>query len=235
MGSVIGAGIGAVGSIIGGQQSAKAAKQSAMIQAAAADRAGERALTGYKYLTEGEGAAPMKQYINAGTTALGHQGNTQSLMMDLLGITGYENSRNGAQTPATGGGGTPAAGGGAPAAGGSGNAFSHYMQPPGYDTPQGATPAGTFGLDNAGMPVDRNPPPFPTWYQQQSGQFAPGQAMPAQGQPAPQFQYGPGQNALNYYSVPNGGTVRPDGYGGVQFGGFAPGDPKFTPAAYSGA
>ena len=79
------------------------------------------------------------------------------------------------------------------------------------------------------------PPPFPTWYQQQSGQFAPGQAMPAQGQPAPQFQYGPGQNALNYYSVPNGGTVRPDGYGGVQFGGFAPGDPKFTPAAYSGA
>ncbi len=213
MGSVIGAGIGAVGSIIGGQQSAKAAKQSAMIQAAAADRAGERALTGYKYLTEGEGAAPMKQYINAGTTALGHQGNTQNLMMDLLGITGYENSRNGAQTPATGGGGTPAAGGGAPAAGGSGNAFSHYMQPP----------------------VDRNPPPFPTWYQQQSGQFAPGQAMPAQGQPAPQVQYGPGQNALNYYSVPNGGTVRPDGYGGVQFGGFAPGDPKFTPAAYSGA
>ena len=153
MGSVIGAGIGAVGSIIGGQQSAKAAKQSAMIQAAAADRAGERALTGYKYLTEGAGAAPMKQYINAGTTALGHQGNTQSLMMDLLGITGYENSRNGAQTPATGGGAAPAAGGGAPAAGGSGNAFSHYMQPP----------------------VDRNPPPFPTWYQQQSGQFAPGQ------------------------------------------------------------
>ena len=220
MGSVIGAGIGAAGSIIGGQQSAKAAKQSAMIQAAAADRAGERALTGYKYLTEGEGAAPMKQYINAGTTALGHQGNTQSLMMDLLGITGYENSRNGAS-----GGGAPAPAGPAPATGT--NAFGGHGMGPGL-TPQ---PSDAYLPQNGGF----KPPPFPTWYQQQSGQFAPGQAMPAQGQPAPQFQYGPGQNALNYYSVPNGGTVRPDGYGGVQFGGFAPGDPKFTPAAYSGA
>lgn len=95
MGAVIGAGIGAVGSIIGGQQSAKAAKQSAQIQAAAADRAGERALTGYRYLTDGEGSGPMKQYIGAGTTALGHQGETQNLMMDLLGITNYENRPGG--------------------------------------------------------------------------------------------------------------------------------------------
>ena len=221
MGSVIGAGIGAVGSIIGGQQSAKAAKQSAMIQAAAADRAGERALTGYKYLTEGKGAAPMQGYIDAGQRALGNQGTTQNLMMDLLGITGYGNAQN----PASGGG-APAPAGPAPATGTNAFGGGHGMGP--GLTPQ---PSDAYLPQNGGF----KPPPFPTWYQQQSGQFAPGQAMPAQGQPAPQFQYGPGQNALNYYSVPNGGTVRPDGYGGVQFGGFAPGDPKFTPAAYSGA
>ena len=98
MGSVIGAGIGAVGSIIGGKQSAKAAKQSAMIQAAAADRAGERALTGYRYLTEGAGAAPMQNYINTGQRALTNQGTTQNLMMDLLGITGYANAGGGGPT-----------------------------------------------------------------------------------------------------------------------------------------
>ena len=48
MGGIVGSVIGAAGSIIGGQQSAKAAKQAAQIQAAAQDRAGERALTGYR-------------------------------------------------------------------------------------------------------------------------------------------------------------------------------------------
>ena len=100
MGSVIGAGIGAAGSIIGGKQSAKAAKQAAQIQAAAADRAGERALTGYRYLTEGAGAAPMRGYIDAGQRALGNQGQTQNLMMDLLGITGYANNGGGGPNPA---------------------------------------------------------------------------------------------------------------------------------------
>ena len=222
MGSVIGAGIGAVGSIIGGQQSAKAAKQSAMIQAAAADRAGERALTGYKYLTEGAGAAPMKQYINAGTTALGHQGNTQNLMMDLLGITGYENARNG------GGGGTPAPSNAlADAAGGGGRMAPPLYPDPNYDYNQ-------WGTRNP------NPPPFPTWHQQASGQYSPNMSMAQyqqsgqNGQPPQPFQYQQGQNALNYYSVPGGGLIAPDGYGGVQFAPSGNIGPQSSPA-YSGA
>ena len=85
MGSII----GGIGSAIGGMASANAAKDAAKIQAAAADRAGERALTGYRYLTEGAGAAPMNNYIQTGQRALNNQSTTQNLMMDLLGVTGY--------------------------------------------------------------------------------------------------------------------------------------------------
>lgn len=202
MGSIIGAGIGAVGSIIGGQQSAKAAKQSAMIQAAAADRAGERALTGYKYLTEGAGAAPMRSYIDAGQRALGNQGGVQNMMMDLLGVSGYMNSGGGG--PAA-----PAAGGGG---GGQPNALANGAQsssPSLYPRPSDAD----WLARQRGQQ-----PPYPGWYQQQSGQFAPGVAMPAAGEPPPQFAYPQNHNALNYYSIPGGGTISPDSYGGVQFG-----------------
>jgi hypothetical protein len=120
MGSIAGPLIGAGASLIGGAQSASAAKKSAMIQAQAQDRAGERALTGYKYLTEGAGAAPMQGYINSGQRALGQQGTTQNLMMDLLGITGYGNSQGGGG----GGGGAPAPAPAAPAGGGQPNAFA---------------------------------------------------------------------------------------------------------------
>ena len=98
MGSVLGPVVGAAGSIIGGMQSADASKKAALIQAAAQDRAGERALTGYKYLTEGAGAQPMNNYINAGQTALTNQGSTQNLMMDLLGISNYANQGGGGPT-----------------------------------------------------------------------------------------------------------------------------------------
>lgn len=84
--------IGGIGSAIGASQQASAAKESAAIQAAAMDRAGERALTGYNYLTSGAGAQPMNSYIQSGQAALNNQGTTQNLMMDLLGITDYGNS-----------------------------------------------------------------------------------------------------------------------------------------------
>ena len=89
MGSII----GGIGSAIGASQQASAAKKAAEIQAAAMDRAGERALTGYKYLTEGAGAAPMNNYIQTGQRALNNQSTTQNLMMDLLGVTGYHNGQ----------------------------------------------------------------------------------------------------------------------------------------------
>lgn len=149
MGSVIGSVIGAGASLIGGQQSAKAAKQSAMIQAAAQDRAGERALTGYKYLTEGEGAAPMKGYIDQGQRALGNQGTTQNLMMDLLGITGYGN----AQQPPQGQPAPQPAGQPAPQGGQQPNALYGYM---GLSAPNsgavplpGMTPNIQYGATNA--------------------------------------------------------------------------------------
>lgn len=222
MGSVIGSVIGAGASLIGGQQSAKAAKQSAMIQAAAQDRAGERALTGYKYLTEGEGAAPMRGYIDAGQRALGNQGTTQNLMMDLLGITGYGNATRPA--PAAGGG-----GGEAPAAGGGGNALTGYMGLGGPNSGQGAT-GGAF------VQADPNAPPYPVWHQQTSGMYAPGVPMAAPGQPANSYNYAPGNNALNNYSVPSGGWTQNDGYGGVAFSGIPrqPGAP-IAPTQYSGA
>lgn len=127
MGGVVGSVIGAAGSIIGGQQAASASKKAAMIQAAAADRAGERALTGYKYLTEGAGAKPMQGYIDAGQRALGNQGMTQNLMMDLLGITNYGNQRNPQQ---------PAA---APSAAAPVNGLTGYMGLGGPNSGQGPT------------------------------------------------------------------------------------------------
>ena len=171
MGSIIGAGIGAVGSIIGGQQSAKAAKQSAQIQAAAQDRAGERALTGYKYLTEGAGAAPMNNYIQSGQRALNSQGGVQNMMMDLLGVSGYMNTGQGGQ-----GGGQSAP---APAQGPQPNALA--QQPGGAGGPPLYPNAGyNYGqLYAGGVPPAGSLPSGP--------QFAniPGYGQPGYQQPGP--------------------------------------------------
>lgn len=88
--------ISGIGGAIGASQQASAAKEAAAIQAAAADRAGERALTGYNYLTSGAGAKPATNYINAGQTALGQQGNVQNNMMALLGLGGDPAAAQGA-------------------------------------------------------------------------------------------------------------------------------------------
>ena len=101
MGDIAGSAIGAIGGLIGGQQQASAAKQAAQIQAAAADRAGERALTGFRYMTEGPGAEPMNAYITQGQRALGQQGTTQNLLADLLGVTGYGAASQPQQAAAT--------------------------------------------------------------------------------------------------------------------------------------
>lgn len=86
--------MGGIGSMVGASMQADAARDAANINAAAADRAGERALTGYKYLTSGAGAAPMQNYINAGQNALGKQTGVQDAMMELLGLGG-DNSGSG--------------------------------------------------------------------------------------------------------------------------------------------
>lgn len=156
MGGVLGSVVGAAGSIIGGKQSANASKKAAQIQAAAQDRAGERALTGYKYLTEGAGAAPMKGYIDAGQTALKNQGTTQNLMMDLLGITNYGNQRNpAAEAPAA-----------APAGAAPTNGLQGYMGLAGPGSGQGATggafyPSGANGIPATGLPPGITAAPAP--------------------------------------------------------------------------
>lgn len=180
MGGVVGSVIGAAGSIIGGQQAASASKKAAMIQAAAADRAGERALTGYKYLTEGAGAKPMQGYIDAGQRALGNQGTTQNLMMDLLGITNYGNqTRPAAPAPAANGGGGAPAPTGAPENNlpGGQNFWQQFWQ-----SRQGQQPMGTYGNE-----VQGGYQSFPTAWSQ------PGVAGPTGGQGATSaVKYAPG-------------------------------------------
>lgn len=89
--------IGGVMGMMGAQAQADAAKESAAIQAAAMDRAGERALTGYKYLTEGAGAPYSQAYMNTGVNALASQSGVQNSMLGLLGLGQYANV--GSQTP----------------------------------------------------------------------------------------------------------------------------------------
>ena len=167
--------IGGIGNYLGAKESAQGAKESAAIQAAAMDRAGERALTGYNYLTSGAGAQPMNNYIQSGQAALRNQGTTQNLMMDLLGITNYANQKA-AQNPAApapvdnGGG-----GGGAPT-----NGLTGYMGLGGPNSGQGPT-GGAFwtGAHDAasGKPI------YSPWAQGgQTINITPPQ-MPVEGQP----------------------------------------------------
>lgn len=85
--------MGGIGGAIGGMMQADAARDAAEIQAQAADRAGQRAMTGYNYLTKGAGAAPMQSYINTGVNALGTQGRVQGTMLELLGLGGDPNAQ----------------------------------------------------------------------------------------------------------------------------------------------
>lgn len=91
--------MGGIGGLIGGMMQADAATEAADIQAKAMDRAGERALTGYKYLTSGEGAPYAQSYMNTGVNALASQSGVQNQMLGLLGLNQLGNV--GAQTPTT--------------------------------------------------------------------------------------------------------------------------------------
>lgn len=78
--------IGGVGSIIGASKQAKAAERSAQAQLEAAKYAADMSLTGYNYLTQGAGAAPMQNIIDAGQQSLAGQGSALSQMGALLGV-----------------------------------------------------------------------------------------------------------------------------------------------------
>lgn len=74
MGDLIGAGIGLLGSVLGGNKAAKADKAGA-----------QQSLTGYNYLTGGAGSGAINQAQTAGVNASQGQAGTQSAIGQLLG------------------------------------------------------------------------------------------------------------------------------------------------------
>lgn len=85
MGGVVGGIVSGVGSYMGARAQAKAAERSAELQLQASREASEAALTGYRYLTEGDGAQPIQSYIDRGQEALGQQTNALNMQAQLLG------------------------------------------------------------------------------------------------------------------------------------------------------
>jgi hypothetical protein len=78
-----------IGGIIGGAGQYAAAKE----QAKAAEKAAQLALTGYNYLTKGEGAVPNQGYIDAGS-------NANNMIAGLLGVPGTTDEQKSAANSA---------------------------------------------------------------------------------------------------------------------------------------
>jgi hypothetical protein len=181
MGEIVGGIVGGLGSMFAASTQADAAQNVANIQAQTAQQASQNALTGYRYLTNGNGAAPTQAIIDRGNQAGVNQQGVQNAMMGLLGFGGGQPMQGGGQPMQ--GGGQPMQGGGQPMQGG-----GQPMQGGGQPMQGGGQPmqseSGAYPMQGGGQPMQGggqpsglpNGQPFGNGpaTAQPPGQFAPG-------------------------------------------------------------